>query len=197
MSIYLVLLPILSLILWVVPPFLVKAIYLRRYQGLNEAIKRRDLAIRAIVKNPDEYASIGQVERVTDLIGELKEQIAQEDSVLLEISSKLEQTQRYVEEQERSNGAKIESDTSNALTPVEAERQPDSTNQIIRLAKDQLESLKTLRGEFESSLLTLTNTPSLKSLESDEDRVQLELLRQTLEASKTVLEKVNDSVVAS
>lgn len=170
----------------------IKAIYQRRYQSLNEAIKRRDLAIRAIVKNPDEFASIGQVARVTDLIGELKEQITQEDSVLLEISAKLEQTQRYVEEQERNNLSLRDSDVSSEVNPgTAANQQPPSPARVVRLNREQRDSFKSLQGEIEGSLLELANLASAQSLESDADNNNLELLRKTLEASKETLEKVN------
>lgn len=199
MSIYLVLLPLLSLIIWLVPPFVIKAIYNRRYQGLNEAIKRRDLAIRAIVKNPDEYASIGQVERVTDLIGELKEQIAQEDSVLIEISSKLEQTQRYVEEQERTSLTPVEldNDETSKTIAVQAAPQPSASNGSIQLTKDKLDGLINLKKEIEGSLSVIASNPSLQSLESAEDTARIELLKHTLETTKMALVRVTDSVEAA
>lgn len=199
MSIYLVLLPLLSLIIWVIPPFVIKAIYNRRYQVLNEAIKRRDLAIRAIVKNPDEYASIGQVERVTDLIGELKEQITQEDSVLIEISSKLEQTQRYVEEQERNTVTQLAADNSDLAksSAVDATPQPSVSDRIIQLNKEKLDALSSLKEEIEGSLSLLTSTPSLQSLESEKDKGQIDLLRHTLETAKVALVRVSGSVEAA
>ena len=152
---------------------------------MNESIKRRDLAIRAIVKNPDEYASIGQVEGVTDLIGELKEQIAKEDSVLLDISYKLEQTQRYVEEQERNNLNQKESESSIAISPgaAESQQQPPSPSGMVWLTREQQNSFKILHGELEGLLVALGNSASLQSLESDSDKNQLVRLRNTLEAS--------------
>lgn len=214
--IYLILFPILSLVIWVVPPIVIKAVYKRRHQSLNEAIKRRDLAIRAIIKNPDEYASIGQVERVTDMIGELKEQITQEDSVLLEISAKLEQTQRYVEEQERNGAGRAEEQNqmdnaeqsgvvnlavagdagpvqSSGENEAELKTPPQSPSaDLVRLNKDQREALKRLHDEIESLVSAFVDLDSRKSPKSEADKAQLEHLRGTLTASRDLLGKVRE-----